>query len=75
MERSTNLESGPTMHLDWMRTVCGRLKSDYGYSTGLVYNTFPWPDSSDADRQHIEKLAEQVLLIREDYPDKTLADL
>ena len=63
------------MHMDWMRTVCGRLKSDYNYSVGVVYNTFPWPDASEAKRRHIETLAEEVLLIREDYPDKSLADL
>lgn len=63
------------MHNDWMRTVAGRLKSDYRYSATLVYNTFPWPDASEAKRKHIESLAEEVLLIREDYPDKSLADL
>lgn len=63
------------MHNDWMRTVAGRLKSDYRYSATLVYNTFPWPDVSEAKRKHIESLAEEVLLIREDYPDKSLADL
>ena len=31
------------MHMAWMRSVCGRLKSDYRYSTGIVYNNFPWP--------------------------------
>lgn len=63
------------MHMDWMRAVCGRLKSDYGYSTGLVYNTFPWPDASDSQRKTIETLAETVLMERENYPDKTLAFL
>lgn len=63
------------MHNDWMRTVAGRLKSDYRYSATLVYNTFPWPDASEAKRKSIESLAEEVLLIREDYPDKSLADL
>ena len=63
------------IHNDWMRVVAGRLKSDYRYSTTLVYNTFPWPDISNLQRQSIEALAEEVLLIREDYPDKTLADL
>ncbi|MHB8309492.1 MAG: DNA methyltransferase [Metallibacterium sp.] len=33
-----------TMHMAWMRTVCGRLKSDYRYSAGIVYNNFPWPE-------------------------------
>lgn len=63
------------MHNDWMRTVVGRLKSDYRYSATLVYNTFPWPNASEAKRKHIESLAEEVLLIREDYPDKSLAYL
>lgn len=62
-------------HMDWMRAVGGRLKSDYSYSASLVYNTFPWPDTSEVKRKHIESLAEEVLLIREDYPDKSLADL
>ncbi|MGM8936636.1 class I SAM-dependent DNA methyltransferase [Pseudomonas neustonica] len=63
------------MHMDWMRTVCGRLESRYGYSVALVYNTFPWPEVNDQQRKQIEALAEEVLLIREDYPDKSLAEL
>ena len=63
------------MHNDWMRTVAGRLKSDYRYSATLVYNTFPWPEVSEAKRKYIESLAEEVLLTREDYPDKSLAEL
>lgn len=61
------------MHNDWMRTVAGRLKSDYRYSATLVYNTFPWPEVSDAQKSSIEKLAEEILLIREDYPEMTMA--
>ena len=63
------------MHNDWMRTVAGRLESRYRYSATLVYNTFPWPEASEPKRKHIESLAEEVLLIREDYPGKSLADL
>jgi hypothetical protein len=63
------------MHNDWMRTVAGRLKSDVRYSATLVYNTFPWPEVNDKQRKQIEALAEEILLIREDYPDKSLADL
>lgn len=33
-----------SVHMAWMRAVCGRLKSDYSYSTTIVYNNFPWPD-------------------------------
>lgn len=62
-------------HNDWMRTVAGRLKSDYRYSASLVYNTFPWPSVSDAQKVQVRRLGEEVLLIRADYPDKTLAQL
>lgn len=63
------------IHNDWMRAVGGRLKSDYRYSGQLVYNTFPWPEASAPKRKEIEELAEEVLLIREDYPERTLAEL
>ena len=62
-----------TIHLDWMRLVGGRMKSDYAYSAGLVYNTFPWPDVTETQKSEIEKLAEEILLIREDYPEMTMA--
>lgn len=63
------------MHNDWMRTVAGRLKSDYRYSNSIVYNTFPWPEVSEQQKQEIEALAEEILLIREDHPHMTLAQL
>lgn len=63
------------MHMAWMRTVCGRLKSDYRYSAKLVYNNFPWPDSDSKHRQKIEKAAQAVLDARALYPESTLADL
>jgi len=63
------------MHMAWMRTVCGRLKSDYRYSRDLCYNTFPWPKVSEAKKKEIEALAEEVLMAREMYPDLTLADM
>ncbi len=63
------------MHNDWMRAVAGRLESRYRYSATLVYNTFPWPEASDQQRKKIEELAEEVLLVREDYPDKSLSKL
>ena len=63
------------MHNDWMRVVTGRLKSDYNYSGTLVYNNFPWPEAGEAQKAHITSLAENILLIRADYPDQTLAQL
>lgn len=65
-----------TMHMAWMRTVCGRLKSDYSYSNTIVYNTFPWPeDPSDQQREAIETAARAVLDARGQFPGATLADL
>ena len=61
------------MHNDWMRTVAGRLESRYRYSATLVYNTFPWPVVTGEQKSEIEKLAEEILLIREDYPEMTMA--
>ena len=63
------------MHMAWMRTVCGRLKSDYRYSRDLCYNTFPWPKVSENQRELISNLASNILMTREFYPDMTLADL
>ncbi len=63
------------MHMTWVRTVGGRLKTDYRYSAGLCYNTFPFPSISDAKKSEIEEAAGNVLLARENYPEKTLADL
>jgi len=64
------------MHMAWVRSVCGRLKSDFRYSAGIVYNNFPWPESvSDDRRACIEQAAAAVLAAREKYPDASLADL
>ena len=62
------------MHMAWMRTVTGRMKSDYMYSVGVVYNTFPTPPES-SDRSKLEPLAQAVLDARVVHPDATLADL
>lgn len=64
-----------SMHMAWLRHVGGRLKSDYRYSSGLVYNTFPWPDADDNQRRRIETMAQAVLDARAQFPDATLAAL
>ena len=56
-----------TMHMAWVRYVCGRLKSDYRYSSGIVYNNFPWPECSDAQRGKIEAAAQAVLDARAQF--------
>jgi len=62
------------MHMAWLRHIGGRLKSDYRYSIGLVYNTFPLPPK-DADLSSLEPLAQSVLDARAAHPGATLADL
>ena len=62
------------MHMAWLRHIGGRLKSDYRYSIGLVYNTYPLP-LRDADLSKLEPLAQTVLDARAAHPDATLADL
>ena len=66
------------MHMDWMRAVTGRMKSDYMYSVGVVYNTFPTPPgfaSGNANLSKLEPLAQAVLDARTAHPDATLDDL
>lgn len=64
------------MHMAWVRNVCGRLKSDYRYSAGIVYNNFPWPLApTDRQKQAIEDAAQAVLDARAKFPDASLADL
>ena len=63
------------VHMAWMRTVAGRLKSDYRYSNSVVYNTFPWPDPTEEQRRKIEQTAQAVLDARSLYATSTLADL
>lgn len=63
------------VHMAWMRAVCGRLKSDYRYSKDIVYNNFPWPTPTDAQKAKIEQTAQAILDARALYPDCSLADL
>lgn len=66
------------LHMDWMRLVSGRLKSDYRYSPQVTYNTFPWPDRNTLlpkQVQAVEKAAGQVLEARKNHQSSTLADL
>ena len=67
-----------TMHMAWMRAVTGRMKSDYMYSVGIVYNTFPTPASFgdvSLDLSKLEPLAQAILDARSAHPEATLSDL
>lgn len=63
------------VHMAWMRTVCGRLKSDYDYSIKVVYNNFPWCNPTPEQKAKIEQTAQAILDARAKYPDCSLADL
>jgi len=64
-----------TMHMAWTRCITGRLKSDYQYSASIVYNNFPWPNPTDKQMSEIEKVAQEVLDTRVQFPNSSLADL
>jgi hypothetical protein len=59
----------------WLRNIGGRLKNDYRYSSGIVYNPFPWPPLDDVAKQKLEILAKTVLDARAAHEGATLADL
>ncbi len=63
------------VHMAWVRTVCGRLKSDYRYTAKIVYNNFPWPTPTEEQHKKIEQTAQGILDARALYPDSSLADL
>ena len=59
----------------WLKTVAGRLKSDFRFSPSVVYNTFPFCEVTDKQKRAIETIAQKILDARAEYPDSTLADL
>ncbi len=63
------------VHMAWVRTVCGRMKSDYRYSKDIVYNNFPWCTPTPEQKAKIEQTAQAILDARAKCPDSSLADL
>ena len=63
------------VHMAWMRTVAGRMKSDYSYSNTVVYNNFPILDFTDKQKEKIRNTAKGILEARNLYPDASFADL
>jgi hypothetical protein len=64
-----------SVHMAWMRAVCGRLEMRYSYSNTIVYNNFPWPQPNDAQKERICQTAQAILDARALYPDSSLSDL
>ena len=62
-------------HFGVLTSNCGRMKSDYRYSSTLVYNNLPWPEPTEAQRMKIEQTAQAILDARALYPESSLADL
>lgn len=63
------------VHNAWLRTVGGRLKSDYRYSAKVVYNTFPFLDLDEKTREKLEKTGKKILEVRKKYSNNSYADL
>lgn len=63
------------MHMAWLTYIGGRMKSDFSYSPGLVYNTFPWPKLTETDKVRLAGLAQAILDARDAHPGTILADL
>jgi hypothetical protein len=63
------------VHMSWMRTVAGRMKSDYQYSANIVYNNFPWPAENAKIKEKIIKSAQAILDARNKYSDSSLSEM
>lgn len=63
------------VHMAWIRAVCGRIKSDYRYTSDIVYNNFPWCEPTEEQKTKIEQTAQAILDARALYPDSNLHDL
>ena len=63
------------IHMAWTKYTCGRMKSDYQYSSSVFYNNFPFPDISQKQKDAITELVYNILDEREKHSEKTLAQL
>ncbi|UUW09806.1 class I SAM-dependent DNA methyltransferase [Flavobacterium plurextorum] len=63
------------IHMSWIKAVCGRLKTDYRYSSSLGYNTFPFPNISQSQKEELEQCVFRILEERENHSEKTLAQM
>ncbi|RAP49049.1 MAG: hypothetical protein BZ138_08360, partial [Methanosphaera sp. rholeuAM270] len=57
------------MHMTWMKYIGGRLKGDYRYNSSLVYHTFPFPNTTEDNKNKVRKQVEEILKIREEIGD------
>jgi len=63
------------IHITWIGTVCGKIKTDFRYSNTLGWNTFPIPALTEKNKADLTRCAEDILLAREAHFPATIADL
>ncbi|EOR93877.1 Type II restriction enzyme, methylase subunit YeeA [Arcticibacter svalbardensis MN12-7] len=63
------------MHMAWVKSTCGRIKSDFRYSNEIVYNNFPWPKENDKNAIAIESAAQHILDVRQEFSSNSLSSL
>jgi len=63
------------MHIAWISLTAGRMKSDFRYSSGVCYNSFPLPKLTEKNKADLTRCAEDILLARETHFPATIADL
>lgn len=63
------------VHLVWIATICGKIKTDYRYSNTLGWNTFPVPPLTEKNKSDLTACAENILLAREAHFPATIAEL
>ncbi|MGR5068697.1 DNA methyltransferase [Vibrio alfacsensis] len=63
------------MHMVWVKAVAGRLRTDIRYTSAICYNTFPIPNLTNEDKDLISDLSMNILSIREDFPNLSMAEL
>jgi hypothetical protein len=63
------------LHLVWIGTVCGKMKTDFRYSNTLGWNTFPVPTLTELNKADLTACAENILLAREAHFPSTIAEL
>jgi hypothetical protein len=64
-----------TLHMLWIKTVCGKLKSDFRYSNTMGWNTFPLPTLTKKQKKSLEKSSRDIILARENHFPKSIAEL
>lgn len=63
------------VHMDWVSLNAGKYGGSYEYSSKVIYNTFPWPNTTSAQKQAISKTAQAILDARKHHNGESLADL